>query len=440
MFDALTKRLGNAFAKLTSGGKLTESMLDSALGEIKIALLESDVALPVVKKILAGIKEKSVGTKVIDSVKPDEQIAKIVYDELVEILGGPPTPFGLRHDKQTIILMAGLQGTGKTTSAAKLAKWFAGQGKSVLLASADVYRPAAKEQLSMLAGRAGVASLPIIENEKPIDTAKRAIKSNEDVIIIDTAGRMQIDNDLMDELKSLKIVINPDEILLTTDAMTGQTSVNVAREFNQAVGMTGIILTRADSDANAGAALSMKFETGAPIIFTGTGEDISALEKFYPDRIASRILDMGDVVSLVEKAQANIDEADAKKLTERMFSGEFNLEDMLAQLRQIKKLGSLGGILKMLPGIGKISAGIKDKINDSNFQKQEAIILSMTKKERRQPDVIFASRKQRIAGGAGVSVREVEQLLGNYSKMKSQMKQMQSMGGMQGFMDMMEKK
>ncbi|MDR0319794.1 MAG: signal recognition particle protein [Rickettsiales bacterium] len=441
MFDVLTKRLNSAFAKIK--GKLTENVLDDALSEIKIALLESDVALSVVKKILAGIKEKSVGIKVIAGVNAGEQIAKLVYDELVEILGGaaeiPRLNRGMTDKKRTVILMAGLQGTGKTTSAAKLAKWFAAQGKTVLLASTDIYRPAAKEQLLMLADRAGVSSLPIIPGEPPIDTARRAIASSEDIIIIDTAGRTQIDSALMDELKSIKAAVRPDEVMLTADAMMGQTSVDVAREFNSAVGLTGIILTRADSDANAGVALSMKYETGAPIIFTGIGEGLDALEQFHPDRIASRILDMGDVVSLVEKAQANIDEADAKKLTEKMFSGQFDLSDMLSQIRQIKRLGSLGGIMKMLPGIGKLSAGIKDKINDSNFGKQEAIILSMTPRERANPDIIFASRKQRIAKGAGATMRDVEQLLGNYTKMKSQMKQLQSMGGMAGLMDMLKK-
>ncbi|MDR0448963.1 MAG: signal recognition particle protein [Rickettsiales bacterium] len=434
MFDVLTKRLNSAFAKIK--GKLTENVLDDALDEIKIALLESDVALPVVKKMSAGIKEKSVGIKLIAGVNAGEQIAKLVYDELVEILGGSAQNLTKAH----VILMAGLQGTGKTTSAAKLAKWFSAQGKSVLLASADIYRPAAKEQLEMLAARAGARSLPIIANEKPIDTAKRALASKEDIIIIDTAGRTQIDAALMDELRDIKTLAKPDEVLLTADAMMGQTSVDVAREFNTAVGITGIILTRADSDANAGVALSMKYETGAPIVFTGTGEGVDALEQFYPDRIASRILDMGDIVSLVEKAQANIDEAQAQNMTEKMFSGQFDLSDMLAQIRQIKKLGSLGGILKMLPGAGKLSAGIKDKLNDSNFGRQEAIILSMTPRERAQPDIIFASRKQRIAKGSGVSVRDVEKLLDNYAKMKSQMKQLSSMGGMSGLMEMMKGK
>lgn len=435
MFDALTKRLNSAFAKIK--GKLTENVLDDALSEIRTALLESDVALPVVKQISTGIKEKAVGLKVLSGVKPDEQIAKLVYDEIVAILGTETTfdPQG-----RSVILMAGLQGTGKTTTAAKLALWFKGRGKSVLLASTDIYRPAAKEQLEMLALRAGVSSLEIIGGERPLDTTRRALKSDADIIIIDTAGRMQVDADLMRELVEIKNLANPQQVLLTADAMMGRTSIDVAREFNAAIGITGIILTRADSDANAGVALSMKFETGAPIIFTGTGEGLDALEQFHPDRIASRILDMGDVVSLVEKAQANIDEEQAKKLTEKMFSGEFDLSDMLAQIRQIKRLGSLGGILKLLPGIGKMSAGIKDKLNDANFKKQEAIILSMTPVERANPEIIFASRKQRIAAGAGASVREVEQVLSNFSKMKSQMKQLQSFGGMAGMMEMLKNK
>jgi signal recognition particle subunit SRP54 len=438
MFDVLTRRLGTVFAKLTGHNKLSEAMLDSALSEIKMALLEADVSLSVVKQILADVKEKSIGVKILDSVKPAEQIAKIVYDELCEILGGEFN-FPRSANGQIKILMAGLQGTGKTTSAAKLANWFRRQGKSVILASTDIYRPAAKEQLEILANRIGVDSLPIIAGEKPVDTARRAIATSNDVIIIDTAGRLQIDSDLMAELKEVAGIMNPDEVILTADCQMGQQSVNIAREFNNVVPISGIILTRADGDAKAGAAISMKVETGAPIVFIGTGEGIDALDKFHPDRIASQILGMGDVITLVEKAEANIKEEDAKAMAEKMFSGEFDLSDMLNQIRQMKKLGSIGGLMKLIPGMSKMSAAIKDKISDGEVNKQEAIILSMTPRERAKPDTIFASRKQRIANGAGVSVRDVESLLARFNKTKQQMKQMQSFGGLSGMMDMMKK-
>jgi signal recognition particle subunit SRP54 len=443
MFDNLTRRLSTTFAKLTGRTKLTPEMLDDALSEIRVALLEADVALPVVKKIIADVKEKSVGEKIVDNVRPAEQIAKIVYDELVEILGGENNPQSPVPSPQ-IIMLVGLQGTGKTTTAGKLALHYKKLGRDVLLASTDIYRPSAREQLEMLAAQAGVQSLPIIANEKPIDIAKRALNykspvpNPQSLIIIDTAGRLQIDDALMDELAALKKVLNPDEILLTADAMAGQESLNVAREFNNKIDITGLVMTRADGDARGGAVLSMKYETGAPVLWVGTGEKLDALSQFHADRVASQILGMGDVVSLVEKAQEHISEKDAENMMTKMFSGDFNLNDMMKQLKQIKKMGSIGGLLKLIPGMGQIGAMLKDKDADAAMKKQLAILSSMTDNERKKPEIIFAARKQRIATGSGTTIRDVEMVLKNYDKMRTQMRALSKFGSPQQMMEMMK--
>ncbi|MDR1207133.1 MAG: signal recognition particle protein [Rickettsiales bacterium] len=436
MFDNLTRRLSTTFAKLSGRTHLTADMLDDALSEIRIALLEADTALPVVKKILADIREKAIGEKIIDNVRPAEQIAKIVYDELVNILDGTENKSQITDHKSQIIMLVGLQGTGKTTTAGKLALHYKKLGKSVLLASTDIYRPSAREQLEMLAAQVGVDSLPIIADEKPINIAKRAL-SSQDVIIIDTAGRLHIDEQLMQELRELQSLLNPTDILLTADAMAGQESLNIAREFNNQLGITGLVMTRADGDARGGAVLSMKMETGAPVMWVGTGEKLADLELFYPDRVASRILGMGDVVSFVEKAQEHISEKDAENMMTKMFSGNFDLNDMLNQIKQIKKMGSIGGLLKLIPGIGAMAGALKDKATDSAINKQMAIIQSMTPRERARPEIIFAARKSRIAAGAGVSLREVEQMLKNYERMRAQIKQLSSFGSPTQLMEMM---
>lgn len=435
MFDNLTRRLSTTFSKLTGRTTLTAEMLDDALAEIRVALLEADVALPVVKKIISDVSEKSVGEKIVDGTRPAETIAKIVYDELVEILSSDNS----EKTFPQIIMMVGLQGTGKTTTAGKLALHYSKQGKSVLLASTDIYRPSAREQLEMLADQVGVDSLPIIENEKPIDIANRILKENKsDVLIIDTAGRLQIDDELMEELVQLKEILIPTEILLTADAMAGQESLNVARTFNERVGITGLVMTRADGDARGGAVLSMKVETGAPVLWVGTGEKMDALSQFYADRVASQILGMGDVVSLVEKASEHISEKDAENMMNKMFSGDFDLNDMMKQIKQIKKMGSIGGLLKLIPGMSQIAGALKDKATDEAVNKQLAVLQSMTYAERSNPEIIFAARKERIAKGSGTSVRDVEALLKNYEKMRAQMRAISKLGSPAQLMEMMK--
>lgn len=436
MFDTLTRRLGTTFAKLTGRTKLTAEMLDDALAEIRVALLEADVALPVVKKIISDVHEKSIGEKIVDGTRAGETIAKIVYDELVEILSSdaPEKTF------PQIIMMVGLQGTGKTTTAGKLALHYKKQGKSVLLASTDIYRPSAREQLEMLANQVGVDSLPITQKEKVSDIALRITRhASRDVIIVDTAGRLQIDDELMEELVQLKEILIPTEILLTADAMAGQESLNVARTFNERVGITGLVMTRADGDARGGAVLSMKVETGAPVLWVGTGEKMDALSQFYADRVASQILGMGDVVSLVEKASEHISEKDAENMMNKMFSGDFDLNDMMKQIKQIKKMGSIGGLLKLIPGMSQIAGALKDKTTDEAVNKQLAVLQSMTYAERSNPEIIFAARKERIAKGSGTSVRDVEALLKNYEKMRAQMRAISKLGSPAQLMEMMRK-
>jgi signal recognition particle subunit SRP54 len=439
MFESLSKKLMRAFESLGSRGKITESDVEEALREIKIALLEADVSFPLVKDLLARISEQAVGQKVIADVSPANQIVKIVNDELVRSLG--PDDAGLKLDgkKPVVILMAGLNGSGKTTTSAKLAKYMKDKGLRALVASTDVYRPQAREQLAILAERAGVESLPIIENEKPLEIARRALKAavGHDALVLDTAGRVHVDSAMMDEISAIAKIAAPVEVLLAVDALTGQDGVNVAKAFDDAIGLTGIVMTRIDGDARGGAALSMKWATEVPIKFLGSGEKLDDLEVFHPDRIASRILGMGDIVSLVETAQAKIDEGEAKALAERMFSGQFTFDDMLAQLRQMKKLGSIKGIMKFIPGISGMAEKLQAAgMNDEGVKRQEAMILSMTPKERRQPDVILAGRKKRIAAGAGVATADVEKLLKQYQKTKSAMEQMNKMGGLKGLMQM----
>ena len=435
MFEALSDKLTTVFNKITSRGVLSEDDINTAMREIRIALLEADVSLPVVKDFIAHVKEQALGEKVVRSIQPGQMVVKIVHDELLKLLSSTDTALNLNAPSPVCVLMVGLQGSGKTTTSAKIAKRLsAKQKKKVLLVSLDIYRPAAQEQLAQLAGQINATSLPIIKGEKPAQTTKRAIefakKGGFDVIILDSAGRLHIDQELMDEVKDVKNIASPTEVLLVADSMIGQDACNVAKEFNEQIGITGLVLTRIDGSSRAGAALSMKMVAGVPIKFLGIGEKLDEIEEFHADRLAGRILGQGDVVSLVEKAIDNVNKEDAEKLAQKMLKGSFNLEDMLSQLKQIQKIGSLGGIMGMLPGLSKFTAQVEAAGGDKIIKKQEAIILSMTAKERRNPDIIKASRKKRIAAGAGVEVHEVNKLLKSYEQMSAMMKQMGKLGGM----------
>lgn len=438
MFDALSEKLSAAFSKITSRGVLNEKDIDEAMREIRVALLEADVSLPVVKTFIAQVKEQALGEKVVKSIQPGQMVIKIVHDELVKLLGSTSSELNFNAVPPVCILMVGLQGSGKTTTSAKIANRLKNK-KKVLLVSLDIYRPAAQEQLAQLASQIGVDALPIIKGEKPSETTKRAIsegkKGGYDVIILDSAGRLHIDDDLMQEVIEVKKIASPTETLLVADAMIGQDSCTVAKEFNEKVGITGIVLTRIDGSARAGAALSMKMVADVPIKFLGTGEKIAEFEEFHPDRLAGRILGQGDVVSLVEKAIENVDRDEAEKMAHKMMKGKFDLEDMLSQLRQVQKLGSMGSLLGLIPGISKFKTQIEQAgIGDNLIKRQEAIILSMTKSERRNPDLIKASRKKRIALGAGVEVHEVNKLLKSYEQMSTMMKRMGKMGGLGSLM------
>ncbi len=438
MFDSLQNRLGGVFDRLRGRGALSEADVDTALNEVRAVLIDADVALPVVKKFIGKVRERAVGEQVIRSVTPGQQVVKIVHDTLVETLGteseglslgAPPAP----------ILMVGLQGSGKTTTSAKLALQLQTRDKKrVLMASLDVNRPAAMEQLKILGEQAGVPTLPIILGQRPTDIAKRALAAARvggyDVLILDTAGRQHIDEALMAEVAEVKKLTNPHETLLVADSLTGQDAVNIAKSFNERVQISGIILTRADGDQRGGAALSMREVTGAPIKYLGTGEKLDALEAFHPARVASRILDMGDVVSLVERAVETVDRDKAEKLAKKMKKGELDFNDLADQLGQMRKMGGMQGLLGMLPGIGRVkdqlaAAGLDDRL----LKRQEAIIGSMTKQERVKPDIINGSRRKRIASGAGVEVSEVNKVLKMQRQMADMMKKIGKGGrGMMG--------
>lgn len=442
MFESLTDKLSGVFARITSRGVLNDKDIDEAMREIRVALLEADVALPVVKDFVAQVKEEARGEKLVRSIQPGQLVVKIVHDELVKLLGAEDGDLNLNVVPPAVILMAGLQGSGKTTSSAKLAKML-GKNRKVLLASLDVYRPAAQEQLEQLARQIGGHSLPIVNGEKPLAITGRALdvakKGGFDVLILDSAGRLHIDDALMEELQAVKKLASPAETLLVADAMMGQDACNVAREFNEKLGVTGIVLTRIDGSSRAGAALSMRMIAGVPVKYLGTGEKTDEMEEFHADRIAGRILGQGDVVSLVERAIEKVDREEADKMAARMMKGKFDLEDLLSQLRQIQKLGSLGGIMGMIPGLSKFKNQIADAgIGDALIKKQEAIILSMTKAERKNPDIIKASRKKRIAAGSGVEVHDVNKLLKQYEQMASMMKKMGRGGGFGGLASMMK--
>jgi signal recognition particle subunit SRP54 len=434
MFETLSGRLGSVFDRLTRRGALSEADVEAALRDIRVALLEADVALPVVKDFIASIRERAVGQEVLRSVTPGQMVVKVVNDRLVELLGGEAQDLALAGAPPRVLLMVGLQGSGKTTTSAKIALRLRTRARQkVLLASLDVQRPAAQEQLAVLARQAGIESLPIVAGEAPLAIAARAIQTAErqgyDVVILDTAGRLHIDDALMTELEAVRDRVRPQETLLVADALTGQDAVNLARAFHERIGISGIVLTRIDGDARGGAALSMRAVTGQPIKLVGTGEKLEALEAFHPDRMASRILGMGDVVSLVEKVSEAVDQAEAEKLAAKMQKGSFDLEDLAGQLRQMRKMGGMSGILGLLPGAQKVKRQLAEaKLDDRMISRQIAIVSSMTPFERRNPKVIHASRKRRIAAGAGLSVQEVNKLLKQHLQMQTMMKRVKKMG------------
>ena len=444
MFDSLSGKLGAVFDRLRGRGALSETDVLDALREVRLALLEADVALPVVKDFVATVREKAVGAEVLRSVTPGQMVVKIVNDALIEALGGMTVPLNMNAPAPLPILMVGLQGSGKTTTSGKIALRLKNrERKKVLLASLDTQRPAAQLQLEQLAQRAEVGSLPIIAGQTPLQIAHRAMdtarRESYDVVILDTAGRLSIDLALMEEVKAIRAAVNPVETLLVVDAMTGQDAVTTATAFNEAVSITGIVLTRLDGDARGGAALSMRAVTGAPIKLIGQGEKLDALDEFNPERIAGRILGMGDIVGLVEKAAETIDKVEAEKLAKKMAKGKFDLDDYAAQLKQISKMGSLSGILGLLPGVGKIKQQLADaNLDQTVFKRHIAIISSMTAAERRAPDIMKASRKKRVAAGSGTSVQDVNKLLKQFDDMSTMMKRMNKMGGAEAMMRQMQ--
>jgi signal recognition particle subunit SRP54 len=434
MFESLSGRLGDVFDRLKRRGALREEDVEAALRDIRIALLEADVALAVVKDFISAVRERAVGQEVLKSVTPGQMVVKIVHDHLVDLLGREVSGVNLSGPPPRVVLMVGLQGSGKTTTSAKLAyRLRTKERRRALLAALDVQRPAAQEQLAVLADQAGVASLPIVPGQTPVAIAARAVetatRSGDDVVILDTAGRLHIDDTLMAELEAIREQVRPHETLLVADALTGQDAVNLARTFHERVGLSGIVLTRIDGDGRGGAALSMRAVTGQPIKLVGVGERIDALEAFHPDRMASRILGMGDVVSLVERVAETVDRQEAEQLAAKMKKGSFDLDDLATQLQQMRKMGGMSGILGMLPGVGKIKQQLSDaQIDDRMIARQLAIIGSMTPKERCNPQILHASRKRRIAAGSGTAVPEVNKLLKQYQQMQTMMKRVKKMG------------
>lgn len=443
MFDGLSTKLGSIFDRLKGKGALSEADVKSAMREIRVALLEADVSLSVAKDFINTATERAIGQDVIKSVTPGQQVVKIVNDTMIDMLGEENEELTLLSSPPTIYLMVGLQGSGKTTTTGKLGKRLTDkQRKKVLMASLDVYRPAAQEQLAQIGQQISVETLPTIDGQKPLEITKRALQEAKtggyDVLILDTAGRLSIDDALMQEVTEIKALAKPAETLLIADAMTGQDAVNTAQNFNEAVDLTGIILTRIDGDTRGGAALSMRAITGKPIKLLGTGEKMDALEPFHPERIASRILDMGDVVSLVEKAAEQLDQNETQALAQRMMSGQFDLDDYMKQLNQMGKMGGMSGIMGLMPGMGKLKKAMGDaNLDDSVLKHQKAIIQSMTKKERKFPKVLNASRKKRIAAGSGTSVEAVNKLVKQHQQMHTMMKKLKQMGP-SGLMSMMK--
>jgi len=440
MFESLQERLGSILNGLTGRGALSEADVSAALREVRRALIEADVALEVVRSFTDRVREKAVGAAVLKSIKPGQMVVKIVHDELVEMLGSEGQTIDLNAPAPVVIMMVGLQGSGKTTTSAKIAKRLSErQGKKVLIASLDTRRPAAQEQLRQLGEQTGVATLPIVAGQSPVEIARRAVQAGRlgghDVVILDTAGRTHIDEPLMAEMAEIRQVSSPHEILLVADSLTGQDAVNLARNFDERVGITGLVLTRMDGDGRGGAALSMRAVTGKPVKLVGVGEKMDALEEFHPKRIADRILGMGDIISLVEKAAETIDAEKAAAMAKKMQSGKFDLNDLAAQLQQMQKMGGMGGIMGMMPGMGKMkdqiaAAGLDDRM----FAQQLAIISSMTREERANPDLLKHSRKKRIAMGSGTDAASINKLLKMHRQMADMMKAMGGKGKGGGMM------
>jgi signal recognition particle subunit SRP54 len=438
MFESLSDRLGGVFDRLRGRGALNESDVREAMREVRVALLEADVALPVVRSFIDSVTDKAVGQSVLKSITPGQQVVKIVNDALVEMLGSEASELELAVAPPAIVMMVGLQGSGKTTTAAKIAKKLAEKDrKKVLMASLDVNRPAAQEQLAVLGEQIGVATLPIVAGQQPVDIAKRAMQAAKlqgfDVLMLDTAGRLHVDAQLMDEMKAVAQVSEPAEILLVVDALTGQDAVNVAKSFGEQVAVTGIVLTRMDGDARGGAALSMRAVTGKPIKFVGTGEKLEGLDVFHPERVAGRILGMGDVVSLVERAAETIQQDEAEALAAKMAKGQFDMNDLRSQLGQMRRMGGMGALMGMMPGMKKAQQAMAQSgVDDRILIRMDAMIGSMTPKERVKPELVNAKRKIRIANGSGTTVQEVNKLLKMHQEMGSAMKRLRKMGGMKG--------
>ena len=440
MFENLTNKFEEIFSSLKKAPSLDEKQVDEGLRSVRLALLEADVSLDVAKQFIENVKPKALGKEIVRSTSPGQMVVKIVYDELVNFLGSKSEKINLNAVPPVSMMLVGLQGSGKTTSAAKIAKYIEKVNKKkIMMVSLDVYRPAAQEQLKLLGEQNNILTLPIVEGQQPLDICRRALSAanlnGSEVIIFDTAGRTQIDLQMMSEIKQIEQTINPSETLLVADSLTGQVAANVAKEFKSTVNLTGIVLTRSDGDGRGGAALSMKYVSQVPIKFLGVGEKIENLEEFHPDRIANRILGIGDIVSLVEKATQDIDEENLKKTEEKLKKGQFSLDDYLSQLRQMKKMGGIEGIMSFLPGVSKIKnqmdqAGVDEKI----VSKNEAVILSMTKKERVNPKIIDGSRKKRIANGSGTDIATINKLLKQFKMMSEMMKKM-SKGNMKGLAD-----
>ena len=439
MFGGLTEKLSNAFKKFKNKGKLTEADVKEGMREVKLALLEADVNFKVVKDFVKTVTEKAVGEQVLESLVPAQQIIKIVHEELINLMGGESPKINISPKPPTIIMMVGLQGAGKTTHAGKIANMYKQKGKNPLLVACDVYRPAAIDQLHIVGESVNVPVFSMGSKISPVEIAKAGVqhakKNGHDMVLIDTAGRLHIDEALMAELVKIKESTEPTEILLTVDAMTGQDAVNVAKTFNDLLDITGVVMTKMDGDTRGGAALSVKYITGKPIKFIGTGEKMDAIELFHPDRIASRILGMGDVLSLIEKAEAAFDEKNAREMEKKFREQTFSLEDFLEQLYQLKKMGNLDQIIGMMPGVK--AGSLKDaQVDESQMKRIEAIILSMTREERLRPETINGSRRKRIAKGSGTSVEEVNKLLRQFDQMKKLMKQFSKPGKLRGFSGM----
>ena len=432
MFESLGSRLQSVFDGLQRRGKLTENDVDAAMREVRLALLEADVNFKVVKSFVGRVRERAVGQEVMRSLTPGQQVVKIVQEELIATLGEPGR-LNLGAQSPAVIMLVGLQGAGKTTMAAKLALYLRKQGRRPLLAAADVYRPAAIDQLQTLGRQLDIPVYSEGTQANPVDicvnAVKQAVRNGNTLVILDTAGRLNIDEMKMDELRAIKQKVQPIETLLVADAMTGQESVRVATDFNQAVALTGLVMTKIDGDARGGASISMREVTGVPIKFLGVGEKVDALEMFHPDRLANRILGMGDVLTLIEKAQSEMDQAEAEAAGKKMMSGKFDLEDFLSQMQQIKKLGPIGKLMEMIPGFNKMAAGVDLSGADKDLGRIEAIIRSMTAEERRNPKIIKASRKRRIAAGSGTKVQEINQLLRQFQEMQKMMKQLRDSRG-----------